>query len=92
MTELVAFFASPLFLGAVIVGVIVEALALIAWHRRTGRGPRPLLVCSFLGAGLALFVALYVIRAQDTPGRAFIIALLMALIFHVWHLALLARR
>jgi len=92
MTELVAFFASPLFLGAVIGGVVLEALVLIAWHRRTGRGPRPVLVCSFLGAGLALFVALYAVRAHDAPPFAFIIALLVALIFHAWHLALLARR
>lgn len=92
MADFFAFFASPLFLRIVMAGVIVEAIALIVWHRRTGRGPRPLLVCSFLGAGFAFVAALYVVRAHDAPSAAFLIALTTALVFHVWHLALLARR
>jgi hypothetical protein len=92
MADLLVFFASPLFLGAVMVGVVLEAIVLIVWHRRTQRGPRPLLVCSFLGAGLAFLAALYTIRAHDTPSVAFLSALTLALVFHVWHLALLARR
>lgn len=92
MADFVAFFASPLFLRVVMIGVVIEAIVLIVWHRRTGRGPRPLLVCSFLGAGLAFLAALYVVRAHETPSVAFLIALTSALVFHVWHLALLARR
>jgi len=92
MADFVAFFASPLFLRLVMIGVVLEAVGLIAWHRRTGRGPAPLLVCSFLGAGLAFFAALYVVRAHGAPSYAFLIALSVALVFHVWHLALLARR
>lgn len=92
MASLLAFFGSPLFLRVVMVGVVIEALVLIAWHRRTGRGPRPLLVCSFLGAGLAFLAALSVSRAHGDPPLAFLIALTLALVFHIWHLVLLARR
>jgi hypothetical protein len=92
MASFIAFLASPFFLRLVMIGVVLEAVALVVWHKRTGRGPRPLLVCSFLGAGLAFLAALYVVRAHDAPSVAFLIALTSALVFHVWHLALLARR
>jgi hypothetical protein len=92
MPTVIAFLASPLFLRLIMVGVVLEALALVAWHRRTGRGPRPRLVISFLGAGLAFLAALYLVRAHDTPQPAFLLALTAALGFHLWHLALLARR
>ena len=72
--------------------VVLEAIVLVGYHRRTGRGPRPLATCTFLGAGLAFLAALYAIRAHDAPSVAFLIALTSALVFHVWHLAILARR
>jgi hypothetical protein len=92
MTSLLEFVHSPRFLQLVMLGVVVEAAALLLFHRRTGRGPRPMLVCSFLGAGLAFLVALYAVRALVSPSIVFIVALTSALVFHVWHLALLARR
>jgi hypothetical protein len=76
MGDFAALVASPRFLLAVMAAVVLEAGALIVWHRRTGRGPRPALVCSLL----------------DAPSVAFLLALTSALVFHVWHLALLARR
>lgn len=92
MTSLMEFLHSPRFLQLVMLAVVCEAVALIVFHRRTGRGARPLEVCSFLGAGLAFVVALYAVRALVSPSVTFIIALTSALVFHVWHLALLARR
>ncbi len=92
MGDFAAFVASPPFLLAVMAAVVLEAGALVVWHRRTGRGPRPALVCSFLGAGLAFLAALYTLRAHDAPSVAFLLALTSALVFHVWHLALIARR
>lgn len=92
MSTLVAFVASPPFLLAVVAAVVVEAAVLVLWHRRTGRGPRPAATVSFLGAGLSFLAALYLVRAQDAPSAAFLIALTSALVFHVWHLAILARR
>jgi hypothetical protein len=92
MNGLAALAASPAFLLAIAAGVLVEAAVLIAWHRRTGRGPRPAATISFLGAGLCFLVALYLVRAQTAPSTAFVTALLLALLFHAWHLILLGRR
>jgi hypothetical protein len=92
MSSLIAFVESPRFLQLVMLAIICEAAVLIAYHSRTGRGPRPLTVCSFLGAGLAFVVALYAIRALANPSVVFIIALTSALVFHIWHLALISRR
>ncbi|MCU0615783.1 MAG: hypothetical protein MUD17_01685 [Gemmatimonadaceae bacterium] len=92
MDALAALVASPIFLLGIMGAVLVEAAALIVWHRRTGRGPRPLATVSFLGAGLAFLGALYVLRAHQSPSLAFLSALTLALVFHVWHLVILARR
>ncbi len=92
MDRVTSVLTSPAFLLAIMGGVLLEALLLVLWHRRSGRGPRPLLVCSFLGAGLALLGALWALRAPNAPSLAFLIALTSALVFHVWHLVLLARR
>jgi hypothetical protein len=35
---------------------------------------------------------LYVLRAHQSPSLAFLSALTLALVFHVWHLVILARR
>lgn len=86
------FLGTPTFFLLLMCGVVVEALAFLLLYRRTQRGPRPLEVCSFLGAGLAFVVALYAVRAHDGTSATFIIALTVALVFHVWHLALLSRR
>ena len=73
-------------------GIVLEAAVLVVLARRTGKGPRPLAVLTFLGAGLAFVVALYAARAHDGASATFIIALTLALVFHVWHLAVIARR
>ncbi|HMS02844.1 MAG TPA: hypothetical protein PKE51_07710 [Gemmatimonadaceae bacterium] len=92
LTTFPAVIASPAFLLGICAAVVIEAAVLVAWHRRTGRGPRPMATLSFLGAGLSFLAALYFLRAQPAPSFAFISALTSALVFHVWHLVLLARR
>ncbi len=92
MTDLIALVGSTQVLALIMVAVVVEATLLIVWHRLTGRGPRPSLVLSFLGAGLAFLAALHQMRAHGAPTGAFIGALTLALVFHVWHLVLLSRR
>ena len=78
-----------------IVGVLVEAAALVAYRRRTGRGMRVPEVASFLGAGLALLVAMRVLAAGSggaRAGLAFAAAMAAALACHVWHVWHVARR
>jgi hypothetical protein len=91
-SSLAAVVASPAFLLGICAAVVLEATVLVVWHRRTGHGPRPMATLSFLGAGLSFLAALYFLRAQPAPSFAFISALTSALVFHVWHLVLLARR
>jgi hypothetical protein len=71
----------------------LEAIALTVLHRRTGRAPRPALVLPFLGAGGGFALALLLHR-RAAPGPAatlgFAAAMLLALAFHVGHLAALA--
>ncbi len=92
MSSLFAFLESPRFLQLLMVAILCEAAVLIAYHSRTGRGPRPWTVCTFLGAGLSFVIALYAVRALTDPSVVFIIALTSALVFHIWHLALISRR
>ena len=84
-----ALLASPRLVEAVIAAVLVEGAALVAYRRRTGRGVPVREVVSFLGAGLALLLAIRAVGAPGTPAGQglFAIAMAAALGFHVWHLA-----
>ena len=79
-----AFSASPRFLDAVIGLVVVEIAALVLYRRRRRRGMPAGEVVAFLGAGLALLVAL---RSRATGGSAlaFGAAMTVALLCHAWH-------
>lgn len=46
-----------LLIDAVIALTVLEALALVAWHRRTGRGMAPAECLPNLASGLALMLA-----------------------------------
>ncbi len=50
-------FASGRIIDAILVLVLLEGLALLAWHRRTGQGPGPTAVIANLGAGALLLLA-----------------------------------
>lgn len=84
------FLAPGRLLELIIVGVVLEGVALCAYRRRTGRGMRVPEVAAFLGAGLALLVAARSAVAPTASGAqtlAFAGAMAVALGCHVWHLA-----
>ena len=69
--------------------VVIEATALMIWHRRTSQGPEPVQLLSFLGAGAALMAAMFFVKRIKKSALPFASALLAALFFHIWHVALL---
>lgn len=76
--------------------MIVEAVALVAYRRRTGRGVPVPAVASFLGAGIAFVLALR-LSASGAPrdgsaATAFAGVMLVALALHFWHLRTLWHR
>jgi hypothetical protein len=87
--SLAALLAAPWLVDAIIAGVIVEGVALAAYRRRTGRGMPVRELASFLGAGLALLVALRTGSGPRGAGGTLVFAGAMAvgLACHVWHLA-----
>ena len=81
--------ASDGMIGFMVAVVFVEATVLVLWHRQTGRGPAPVELLSFLGAGGSLMVSMYFVRRVEQRPLAFAFALLSALAFHAWHVVLL---
>jgi hypothetical protein len=69
--------------------VVVEATALVLWNRRTGGGPVPVDLLTFLGAGGSLMFSMFFVRRVERHPLAFAFSLLAALFFHAWHVALL---
>lgn len=92
MDQLSALFDADAFPLVVLALIFLEGLALFAQHRRTGRGPTPALLLTFLGAGFALIVALYFHRRAEHAPLGFALAMFAALVLHVWHVVQLARR
>ena len=72
--------------------VLVEATALLYWNRTTARGPEPIEVMSFLGAGASLMSAMFFVKRIKKSALPFATALLAALVFHIWHMAQLWSR
>jgi hypothetical protein len=83
------FLGSPRFVEFLMAGVIVEGAVLIVYRRRTGRGMAAREVASFLGAGLALLLAMRALGPPAEPGdrTLFAAAMTAALGFHLWHVA-----
>ncbi len=69
--------------------VVIEATALMLWHRRTAQGPDPVELVSFMGAGASLMCAMFFVKRIKKSALPFASALLSALVFHIWHMALL---
>ena len=78
MTEL---FASGHIVDAILVLVAMEAVLLLIWRRRTGRGPPPVALLCNLASGAALMLA---VRAALTGAAWPVVAacLLLSLIAH----------
>lgn len=76
---------------AVLLLVMVEAVALALWHRRTGRGPEPRHLLPNLAAGFCLLLAL---RLGLTGGGSATLALCLAgaLVAHLADLRIRWRR
>lgn len=74
------------FLDVVIALLVAEWLGLAVYRAATGRGMRPAEVTAFLGAGLAMTLAL---RVTLAGGRAewFAAAMAASLVLHLWHVA-----
>lgn len=89
MTRVLASDGMIVFMIAV---VVIEATVLVIWHRRTGHGPLPVELLSFLGAGGSLMFSMFWVRRVDRHPLRFAFALLAALGFHLWHVALLWTR
>lgn len=53
-----ALFASGRVVDLILVFTVLEGLALVAYHRRTGRGPTPADLLGNLASGVALMLAL----------------------------------
>jgi hypothetical protein len=65
--------------------LVIEALALLAWRRATGRGPAPAIVLSLLLPGAFLVLALR-FALTDAPWPLIPAALVGALAAHLWDL------
>lgn len=72
----------------------VEMVAILWWQRRVGAaaGGQAARIVSFLGAGAALMAAMVFHRREVPAPELFALAMLAALLFHVWHLSVLLRR
>lgn len=82
------FLSSARFVDLVLALTVAEAAALVAWHRFTGRGPRPLDALCMLAAGAFLLLA--VRSALAGAGHPWIMLCLTGALLA--HLADLARR
>ena len=65
---------------------LVEGMALAAWRAATGRGMPHRELVAFLGAGLALLVAVRLVT-ERAPLVALGAALVAALVLHLWLVA-----
>jgi len=76
--------------------IIVEALVLVLWQRRNPDSalgkPNTARILSFLGAGGALVAAMIFHRRPEPSPEGFAIAMLSAMVIHLWHIAVLLRR
>jgi peptidoglycan/LPS O-acetylase OafA/YrhL len=96
MDRLVPIFDSDALPIGILVLILVEALVLIVWQRRNPDSPlgRPntARILSFLGAGGALVAAMIFHRRPEPSPEAFALAMLCAMVIHLWHIAVLLRR
>ena len=96
MDRLVPIFDSDALPIGILVLILIEALVLYIWQRRhpdsaLGR-PNTARIVSFLGAGGSLVAAMIFHRRPEPSPEGFAIAMLSAMVIHLWHIAVLLRR
>ncbi|AMW05346.1 hypothetical protein [Gemmatimonas phototrophica] len=96
MDRLVPIFDSDALPIGILVLIAVEALVLVIWQRRNpdsvlGR-PNIARIVSFLGAGGSLVAAMIFHRRPDPSPEGFAVAMLCAMVIHLWHIAVLLKR
>ncbi len=76
--------------------IFVEAAGLVLWQRRHPHSalgaPNTARIVTFLGAGGSLVAAMIFHRRAEPSPEAFALAMLAALVLHLWHIAVLLRR
>lgn len=96
MDRLVPIFDSDALPIGILVLILVEALVLIVWQRRNPDSPlgspNTARIVSFLGAGGSLVAAMIFHRRAVPSPEGFAIAMLCAMVIHLWHIAVLLRR
>ncbi|MEP7065047.1 MAG: hypothetical protein ABI889_03335, partial [Gemmatimonadota bacterium] len=85
MTSLIAFITSPRFVDLAIALVLLELCALALYRARRHRGMRTSELVAFLGAGMAMLVAMRV-TASGGGSATFIIAMTASLVLQSWHI------
>ena len=92
MTDMLqALFSSGRIIDAILVLMALEAIALLAFHRATGRGVGPRALLPFLAAGVCLMLALK--AALVGSGWQAVAAMLsLAFVFHLIDIVLRWRR
>ncbi|MCA2990217.1 hypothetical protein [Gemmatimonas sp.] len=96
MDRLVPIFDSDALPIGILVLIVFEALVLVIWQRRNPDSalgkPNVARIVSFLGAGGSLVAAMIFHRRPDPSPEGFAIAMLSAMVIHLWHIAVLLRR
>jgi len=96
MERLVPIFDSDWLPIGILVLIVFEALVLYMWQRRNPQSPlgspNTARIVSFLGAGGSLVAAMIFHRRPEPSPEGFAVAMLAALVIHLWHIAVLLRR
>lgn len=96
MDRLVPIFDSDALPIGILVLILVEAVVLVIWQRRNPQSslgsPNIARIVSFLGAGGSLVAAMIFHRRPTPSPEGFAVAMLCAMVIHLWHIAVLLRR
>ena len=96
MDRLVPIFDSDALPIGILVLIIVEAAGLVLWQRRNPTSPlgppNAARILTFLGAGGSLVAAMIFHRRADASPQGFALAMMAALVLHLWHIVVLLRR
>ncbi len=96
MDRLIPIFDSDVLPIGILALIVIEAVVLYVWQRRQPSSqlgaPNTARIVSFLGAGGSLVAAMIFHRRPEPSPEGFALAMLAALVIHLWHIAVLLRR